>query len=146
MRFYDSNRLGDMLFVFHKNHKKYLNDMLAQYDLNLIQVLCMLMIYEEDNLNQKDLSDGLYLTKGAITKAINKLEANDLVKREQCPQDKRKNVLKLSKKGLDLIPKIESVNNDWETLMGLKELDPEFIELFNKLTLKSIDLNLKKEK
>ena len=37
--FYDYNRLGDLLFIFHKNHKIYLNNALAEYDLNLIQVL-----------------------------------------------------------------------------------------------------------
>ena len=60
--FYDYNRLGDILFIFHKNHKTYLNNAFAKYDLNLIQVLCMLRIYNEEELNhsylnQKDVSD-----------------------------------------------------------------------------------------
>ena len=76
--FYDYNRLGDLLFIFHKNHKTYLNNALAQYDLNLIQVLCMLRVYNEENLNQKDLSDSLYITKGAITKAIKKMGLDKL--------------------------------------------------------------------
>ncbi|MBO7443681.1 MAG: hypothetical protein J6T69_02545, partial [Methanobrevibacter sp.] len=54
--FYDYNRLGDLLFIFHKNHKTYFNNALAKYDLNLIQVLCIARIYNEENLNQKDLS------------------------------------------------------------------------------------------
>ena len=102
--FYDYNRLGDLLFIFHKNHKIYLNNALAEYDLNLIQVLCMLRICNEEELNhsylnQKDLSDSLYITKGAITKAIKKLESNGIIIREQSQEDKRNNILKLSKKG-----------------------------------------------
>ena len=145
MGFYDSNRLGDILFIFHKNHNKYLNDELSKYGLSLIQALCILMIHESDELNQKDLSDGLYLTKGAITKAVKKLVTDGWILREKSVKDKRNNMLKLTQKGIDFIPVIYEINNEWEEKMGLNDLNPEFMETFNKLTLKSIDLNLKKE-
>lgn len=145
MGFYDSNRLGDILFIFHKNHKKYLNDELSKYGLSLIQALCILMIYESEELNQKDLSDGLYLTKGAITKAVKKLESDNWISRERFDDDKRHYVLRLTEKGEGFIPVLYEINRKWETDMGLDELSPEFMKTFNELTLKSIDLNLKKE-
>lgn len=145
MGFYDSKRLGDSLFIFHKNHKKFLNDELAKYDLNLIQALCIIMIHEGNVLNQKDLSNGLYLTKGAITKSIKKLENDGWISRERDETDRRHYVLKLTKKSEKLIPTLYEINNKWETKMGLDELDPEFISIFNELTLRAIDLNLKKE-
>ncbi|MDO5810453.1 MAG: MarR family transcriptional regulator [Methanobrevibacter sp.] len=145
MGFYDSNRLGDILFIFHKNHKKYLNDELAKYDLSLIQALCILMIYESGNLNQKDLSDGLYLTKGAITKAIKKLENDGWVSREKSDRDKRHYVLRLTPKAEKFIPTFYEINEGWESKMGLHELDANFMKTFNELTLKSIEVNLKKE-
>lgn len=145
MGFYDSNRLGDILFIFHKNHRKYLNDALLKYDLSLIQALCIVMIHESDELNQKDLSDGLYLTKGAITKAVKKLESNGWVLRERSKNDKRRYILKLTRKAENLIPTLYEINNDWEEKMGLKDIDSQFMDTFNELTLKSIDLNLKKE-
>ena len=43
MVFYDSNMLGDILFIFHKNHKKYFNDELSKYGLSLIRALGILM-------------------------------------------------------------------------------------------------------
>lgn len=143
--FYDSNRLGDILFIFHKNHKRYLNDELSKYGLNLIQALCILMIYEIDGLNQKDLSDGLYLSKGAITKAINKLESDSWILREKSIEDKRYYVLKLTEKGENFIPILNEINQKWEFQMGLNDLNPEFMRTFKELTSKSIDLNLKKE-
>ena len=143
--FYDSNRLGDILFIFHKNHKRYLNDELSKYGLNLIQALCILMIYEIDGLNQKDLSEGLYLSKGAITKAINKLESDSWVLREKSIEDKRYYVLKLTEKGENFIPILNEINQKWEFQMGLNDLNPEFMRTFKELTSKSIDLNLKKE-
>lgn len=139
--FYDYNRLGDLLFIFHKNHKIYFNNALAEYDLNLIQVLCIARIYNEENLNQKDLSDSLYITKGAITKAIKKLESNGIIIREQSQTDKRQNILKLSKKGKDLIPILEEINNEWEEKMGLDKLDDDFFKTFIELAFKSAELN-----
>ena len=139
--FYDYNRLGDLLFIFHKNHKTYFNNALAKYDLNLIQVLCIARIYNEENLNQKDLSDSLYITKGAITKAIRKLESNGIIIREQSKVDKRHNILKLSQKGKDLIPILEEINNEWEEKMGLDKLDDEFFKTFIDLAFKSAELN-----
>ncbi|MEE0934459.1 MAG: MarR family transcriptional regulator [Methanobrevibacter sp.] len=146
MGFYDSNRLGDILFIFHKNHKKYLNDELSKYDLSLIQALCILMIDESDELNQKDLAEGLYLTKGAITRAVKKLESGGWILREKSQKDKRKYILKLSKKGEDFIPVLFEINKGWESQMGLNELPFDFMKIFNELTSRSIDLNLKKEK
>ncbi|MBO7241843.1 MAG: MarR family transcriptional regulator [Methanobrevibacter sp.] len=139
--FYDYNRLGDLLFIFHKNHKTYFNNALAKYDLNLIQVLCIARIYNEENLNQKDLSDSLYITKGAITKAIRKLESNGIIIRQQSSEDKRHNILKLSKKGKDLIPILEEINNGWEEKMGLDKLDDDFFKTFIDLAFKSAELN-----
>ena len=139
--FYDYNRLGDLLFIFHKNHKTYFNNALAKYDLNLIQVLCIARIYNEENLNQKDLSDSLYITKGAITKAIRKLESNGIIIRQQSSEDKRHNILKLSQKGKDLIPILEEINNEWEEKMGLDKLDDDFFKTFIDLAFKSAELN-----
>lgn len=144
--FYDYNRLGDLLFIFHKNHKTYLNNALSKYDLNLIQVLCIARIHNEEelnnsHLNQKDLSDSLYITKGAITKAIKKLESNGIIIREQSMDDKRHNILRLSEKGRDLIPILEGINNEWEEKMGLNNLDDEFFKTFIDLAFRSVELN-----
>lgn len=144
--FYDYNRLGDLLFIFHKNHKTYLNNALAKYDLNLIQVLCIARIHNEEELNdsylnQKDLSDSLYITKGAITKAIKKLESNGIIIREQSMDDKRHNILRLSEKGKDLIPILEGINNEWEEKMGLNNLNDEFFKTFIDLAFRSVELN-----
>ena len=144
--FYDYNRLGDLLFIFHKNHKTYFNNALAKYDLNLIHVLCIARIHNEEMLNnsflnQKDLSDSLYITKGAITKAIKKLEYNGIIIRQQSSEDKRHNILRLSQKGKELVPILEGINKEWEEKMGLDKLDDEFFKTFIDLSLKSVELN-----
>ncbi|MBQ9025082.1 MAG: MarR family transcriptional regulator [Methanobrevibacter sp.] len=139
--FYDCNRLGDILFIFHKNHKTYLNNELARYDLNLIHALCIERIHLNHDINQKDLADDLYLTKGAITKAIKKLESNGYILREKSSKDSRANILKLTQKGLDIIPVIKKINFDWESEMGFDNLTSEFFKTFQELASKSAKLN-----
>ena len=104
------------------------------------------MIHESNELNQIDLANGLYLSKGAITRAVKKLEDNGWIVREKSSVDKRSFVLKLSKQGEDFIPVMFEINEKWEDSMGLDKLDSNFLETFNMLALKSIDLNLEKNK
>ena len=87
--FKESKHFADTLYVFHKNHKNYLNYEFSKYNISLIQVFCILQIYENDGINQKDWAADLSLTKGAITKAIVKLESEGCLTREKLPEDKR---------------------------------------------------------
>ena len=144
-KLYDPNKFGANLLIFHTNYKKFLNVELANYGLNLIQALCLVIINREGNLNQKELADNLFLTKGAITKAINKLENEVLVFREKSEIDKRNYVLNTTKKGEKLSIEIFEINRKWEREMGLKELPGEFEEIFKQLALRSIELNFKLE-
>ena len=73
------------------------------------------------------------------------MEDGGWITREKSSEDKRHYILKLTKKGEDFIPVMYEINGEWESKMGLNDLDPEFMEVFNDLTLKSIDLNIKKE-
>lgn len=140
---YDPDKFGANLMIFHTNFKKFINVELANYELNLIQALCLVIINREGNLNQKELADNLFLTKGAITKAVNKLENDGLVFREKSEIDKRKYVLNTTEKGENLVPDILEINRKWESEMGLKELPGEFEEIFKQLALRSIELNIK---
>ena len=128
-----------------ERHKKYLNDLFSQYDLNLVQVLCLLRLNEENNLNQKDLSDGFYLTKCAITKAVKKLEKNNFIIREKSTSDKRQYTLTLTSKGKNMIPIMEEINAQWENEIGLNEVSEEFNKTFTRLTFKSVELNKNKK-
>lgn len=138
---YTYDRFGEILYILHKNNRKYLNDSFAKYDLNLVQVMCMLTICDKNDITQKQLTEMLYLTKSGITKAINNLEENKFIIKERSKEDQRKFVLKLTKKGYDVLPKAISIFNEWEDKIGLNEVDDSFLETLKKMTYKSIELN-----
>ena len=142
---YTYDRFGEILYILHKNNRKYLNDALAEYDLNLLQAMCILTIHQKNDTTQKELTEILYLTKSGITKAINKLQNEGFVIKEKSSKDNRKYVLKLTKKGEEIIPYLIAINDEWEEKIGLTELDDEFIENLKDMTYKSIELNLEKD-
>ena len=142
---YTYNRFGELLYILHKNNRKYLNNSLAEYDLNLLQAMCILTIEQKNDITQKELTEILYLTKSGITKALNKLQKEGFVIKEKSVNDNRKFILKLTEKGEDIIPILNAINDEWERKIGLADFDDEFIATLKAVTYKSIELNLKKE-
>lgn len=138
---YTYNRFGEILYVLHKNNRKYLNDALSDYNLNLLQAMCILTIDQKDDITQKELTEMLYLTKSGITKAINKLQEDEFIVKEKSKKDSRKFVLKLTEKGKAIIPTLNAINDEWEQKIGLTELDDEFVETLKDMTYRSIELN-----
>ena len=142
---YTYNRFGEILYVLHKNNRKYLNDSLAEYGLNLLQAMCILTIEQKDDITQKELTEMLYLTKSGITKAINKLQEEGFVVKERSQKDNRKFVLKLTEKSKEIIPTLNAINDEWEQKIGLTDLDDDFVETLKDITYKSIELNSKND-
>lgn len=145
MGLYSQDSVGYTLNIFQKNHKNYFNSELAECGLNLIQAVCLMVISENKQFNQKDLADELHLTKGAITKSIKKLEKEGWITRKRLPEDKRNYILELTKKGESAIPKFHEIKTQWESKMNINELSDEFIETLKNLSLKSVELNTKLE-
>ena len=109
----------------------------------LLQAMCILTLDEKSDLSQQDLTDILFLTKSGITKAVKKLEAMGYVERTKSKTDARQHVLNLTDKGKKIIPTLRDINDEWESKMGLPELDDSFIRILHNLAYKSIDLNSK---
>lgn len=143
IEFHSYNRFGEILYILHKNNRKYLNDALSKHDLNLLQAMCILTLDEKSDLSQQDLTDILFLTKSGITKAVKKLEDMGYVERTKSKTDARQYVLNLTDKGREIIPTLHDINDEWESKMGLQELDDSFIRILHNLAYKSIDLNSK---
>ena len=143
IEFHSYDKFGEILYILHKNNRKYLNDALSKHDLNLLQAMCILTLDEKSDLSQQDLTDILFLTKSGITKAVKKLEAMGYVERTKSKTDARQHVLNLTDKGREIIPTLRNINDEWESRMGLPELDDSFIKILHNLAYKSIDLNSK---
>lgn len=141
IEFHKYNRFDEILYILHKNNRKFLNDSLEEYNLNLLQAMCILIIDERKDTNHQELTDLLFLTKGGITKALKKLEADGYIIKKQSETDARRQILILTEKGNDIIPDLERINKKWEEMIGFDELDEEFLKTIKKLAYNSIKLN-----
>ena len=139
------DRFGEILYILHKNNRKYLNDSLAEHDLNLLQAMCMLILLGKETCTQKELTEFLFLTKSGVTKAITELEKDGYISKEKSPSDSRQYVLRLTKKGMEMIPTLIEINNRWEEEVGLNDLDDEFFEKLKTLAYNAIELNEKNQ-
>lgn len=135
------DRFGELLYILHKNNRKYLNDAFGEYDLNLLQAMCMFIMIDRKDTSQQELTELLFLTKSGMTKAIRKLEVDGFIERSKSKKDARQYVLNLTQKGKDTIPILIKIYEDWEESIGLNELGDEFLENLTKITYKAIDLN-----
>lgn len=143
--FFNSDNIGSCLFILFMSYKKFIQKEVAKYDLSPIQGFCILLIYNFSEINQNNLAKGLFITKGAVTKAIKKLEEDGWIFREKQHKDKRNFSLKVSKKGEEIIPALQGIADMWESEMGFDSLNPEFVETLNNLARKSVQLYFENE-
>lgn len=143
--FFNSDNLGSTLFILFMSYRKFAQKETAKHDLSLVQGFCLLLINDFKEINQNDLAKGLFVTKGAVTKAIKKLEEDGYIFREKQHKDKRNFLLKLSKKGEEIIPILHEIVDNWESKMVVGGLSDEFMETLNDLTYKSVQINLENE-
>lgn len=135
----------ETLHLLHKNNRKYLNDRLSDYNLNLVQSMCLLTIDETENISQKELSVKLCLTKSGITKSVNNLKEEGYLLKQKSPDDERQFILQLTEKGERIIPILNEIKREWASKLGLNDVNDEFIQSLETLTNNAISLNIKQE-
>ncbi len=70
-------------------------------------VLIQLQYEKQQGLSQTDLGRRLVVNKADMTGIIDRLEKAGLVGREKHPQDRRINIIKITRKGRDIVNKLE---------------------------------------
>lgn len=103
------NQLCFALYVCSKEIIKKYKPLLEPLGLTYTSYITLLALWEEDNINVKDLGNKLYLDSGTLTPILKKLELANLVKRTRSCTDERNVFLSLTKEGQDLKEKALSV-------------------------------------
>ena len=76
--------------------------MLEKIGLTYPQYLVMMVLWENKNMNVKDLGEKLYLDSGSLTPLLKRLEAADFISRERDKNDERTVIINLTDKGTKL--------------------------------------------
>ena len=103
---YDSlkleNQLCFPLYACSKEIVRRYKAHLDKLDLTYTQYIVMMVMWEEKELNVKELGDKLFLDSGTLTPVLKKLEAKGYVTRERSKIDERTLIVTLTDSGKEL--------------------------------------------
>lgn len=91
-------------------------------------------------MSQEDLCDIFCQSKGTVAKTIRKLEDKGYIERIINKDNRRKYILKLTKKGDELIPVLKREVDHWHNAVGLAEVSEETMDVIRAVARKSYNL------
>ena len=78
-----------------RKYKPYLDEL----DLTYTQYIAMMVLWENESMNVKELGSKLYLDSGTLTPLLKKLEAKGYITRCRCKEDERNLIIQITKNG-----------------------------------------------
>ena len=81
-----------------KKYKPYLD----QLELTYTQYITMMIMWDKETINVKELGEALYLDSGTLTPLLKKLEAKGFITRTRSKEDERTLCVELTTKGREL--------------------------------------------
>lgn len=96
--------------------------------------------YSERELSQEDLCDIFCQSKGTVAKTLRKLEDKGYIERIINKDNRRKYILKLTKKGEEVISVLKREMDYWHNSVGLAEVSEETMDVIMAVARKSYNL------
>lgn len=117
--------------------KKYKED-LDKINLTYTQYITMLVLWEEDGVNVKELGHYLFLDSGTLTSVLKKLEQKGLVTRQRSLVDERNLVVMLTDEGVKLKDKAINIP---QNMASKCDITPDEAKILYKLLYKVLGSN-----
>lgn len=136
---FENSPIIALIHNISKNQIKYLSSQIQEYDLGR-EVRYIMMIYDNPNCSQDDLVNIYGESKANVAKSLRKLEDEGYITRTTNPENRRKYMLKTTKKADELVPKVRKISHDWEIMVGIDSLDSEFKEQLRQIAINGMDL------
>jgi|TARA_B110000116_G_scaffold118848_1_gene102990 homoprotocatechuate degradation regulator HpaR len=118
-----------------------------EFGITETQARVLRVLWQHQRIALNELSSLTLITPPSLVGVIDRMELNNLVKRNHSSADRRKTIINLTKKGIELesrvLPKIAKVYEEIESSLDNKELD-NILTLLEKISL--IDEKKGKEK
>ena len=115
------NQLCFPLYACSKEIVRRYKPYLDKIDLTYTQYITMMVMWEEKQINVKELGEKLYLDSGTLTPLLKKLESKDYVKRERSKHDERNLIVTITEKGETLKSKAVDIPEKVSACITLSE-------------------------
>lgn len=93
------NQLCFPLYVCSKEIVRKYKPYLDEIDLTYTQYIAMMVLWEEKQINVKQLGEKLFLDSGTLTPLLKKLEAKGYITRVRSKEDERSLIISIEEKG-----------------------------------------------
>ena len=93
------NQLCFPLYAAAKEVVRKYKPLLDELDLTYTQYITMMVLWEKESMNVKELGSMLYLDSGTLTPLLKKLEAKGYISRLRCKEDERNLIISITEKG-----------------------------------------------
>ena len=103
------NQLCFPLYVVSKEIVRKYKPFLDKLDLTYTQYITMMVLWEEQELNVKEIGRKLFLDSGTLTPLLKQLEKKGFVTRARNKFDERNVIIKITKKGQDLRKEAQNI-------------------------------------
>ena len=103
------NQLCFPLYACSKEIIKVYKPYLDKIDLTYTQYITMMVLWEENNINVKNLGEKLFLDSGTLTPLLKKLESKGYIERTRLTTDGRTLILSITEKGKKLKEKAKNI-------------------------------------
>ena len=96
------NQLCFPLYACAKEIVRRYKPFLDEIDLTYTQYIVMMVLWEEREINVKELGSRLYLDSGTLTPVLKRLEQKGLITRQRDDKDERVLIVSITKEGDEL--------------------------------------------
>ena len=131
----DRSLIKQISCLDHLIHSRALgkNGMKKVLNYTQLQILFYLLHHQGEDVCQKDLENEAHLKKASITAILDALADKDLIYREVCESDRRKNFIRLSDKTMEYARKMVEKEKEYNAkiVAGIPE---EELAIFFKVT------------
>ncbi len=121
--------------VFNKILRRY-QPLLKELDLTYTQYIIMMVMWEKEEVNEKEICDALYLKPNTLTDTLRLMEKKEIIERKRSEKDKRHLIIKITEKGKELKKKAIHVPM---TLSEEHWLTDEEFDTYRRLLYKLLD-------
>ena len=108
--------------------------LLKELDITYLQYMVLMLLWEETQLNVKELSERMRLDSGTLTPLLKRLEKKGLVVRKRSEMDERVRLIRITKKGLALKEQAKDIPSKLACNIGMpKAKGREFKQMCEQL-------------
>ena len=127
----------------HNLTDKYISSKLKEQGIAYKYVKYVMFLHDNKNHNQNEICDKLHYDKAHTSRILSVLEQDGYVEKIIDPQDNRKHIYDLTRKGNELADKVKQYMYEWQQII-LADVSKEQIDACKDCATKIIDNATKK--